>query len=163
MILSELDIPSLSHLLCCLVMTSTPLEGIIIAILQMKKLRFRDFSQVSNLARSITCKQQIKVGCVLVKPKANHGSLLAEETSYFSPTDLYLLHFFHPWSYTFYQYRERKVEAKGHLNNVSSLINLYLVKKKQNDRCGLFKMTAQLSMCFFSVDTFFRRIHVNEL
>ena len=100
------------------------------------------------MARSITCKQQIKVGCVLVKPKANHGSLLAEETSYFSPTDLYLLHFFHPWSYTFYQYRERKVEAKGHLNNVSSLINLYLVKKKQNDRCGLFKMTAQLSVFF---------------
>lgn len=27
-----------------LVMTATPLEGIIIAILQMKKLRFRDFS-----------------------------------------------------------------------------------------------------------------------
>lgn len=83
-----------------------------------------------------------------MKPKVNLGSLLAEETSYFSPTDLCLLHFFRPWSYTFYQYRERKVEAKGHLNNVSSLINLYLVKKKQNDRCRLFKMIAQLSMCF---------------
>ena len=98
-----------------------------------------------------------------MKPKVNRGSLLAEETSYFSPTDLCLLHFFHPWSYTFYQYGERKMEAKGHLNNVSSLINLYLIKKKQNDQCRLFKMTSQLSMCFFSVDTFFRRTHVYEL
>ena len=37
MILYELDIPSLSHLLRCLVRTATLLEGIIVAILQMKK------------------------------------------------------------------------------------------------------------------------------
>lgn len=44
MILYELDTPSLSHLLCCLVMTATLLEGIIIAILQMRKRKFRDLS-----------------------------------------------------------------------------------------------------------------------
>ena len=95
-----------------------------------------------------------------MEPKINYGPLLAEEMSYFNSTDFDLPHFFHPMSYFLHQHRERKMEAKSYLNNVSGLINLYVQKKKQNDRCCLFKMTAQLYMCFFCTDTFFKRIHI---
>lgn len=60
-----------------------------------------------------------KAVSVLVTPKVNHGPLFAEEMSYFCSADLGLPYFFYPVSYFWYQHRERKMEAKICLNNVS--------------------------------------------
>lgn len=54
------------------------------------------------------------------------------------------------------------MEKEGwiYLKDVRNLINLYLLKKKQNDQCQLFKMSAL--HVFFCVDTFVNRVRVYE-